>query len=107
MIDSIHSICLIAIMSILTAALRFLPFCVFRKHQPEVISYLGKFLPNAIMAILLVYCLRNMEILNSPYGLPEIISLGIVFILHKWKHNSLVSIGLGTIIYMVLLNFMS
>ena len=104
MIDVKQSLIIIAVIAIVTALLRFLPFIIFSKGTPKAVIYLGKVLPYALMAMLLVYCLRNVEILASPHGLPELISVVLVVILHKWKHNSLISILSGTVAYMLLLH---
>lgn len=99
-----HSIWMIAVMALVTAALRFLPFLLFGggKKVPPYISYLGKVLPYAIMGMLVVYCLRNITVLQSPHGLPELLSVAVVAALHVWKRNSLLSIGAGTVCYMLL-----
>lgn len=87
-----------------TMITRFLPFFLFpeNKKTPEIIVYLGKVLPPAMMGLLVVYCLKGISIVSSPYGIPEILSILLIIILHKWKGNSLLSIGGGTILYMFL-----
>lgn len=64
--------------------------------------YLGAVLPAAIMAVLVVYCLKGVTPLAYPYGLPEFFSVALVVVLHLWKGNTLASIALGTVCYMVL-----
>ena len=85
-------------------ATRFLPFLIFGENRktPPIIEYLGKVLPFAIMGMLVVYCLKDVSVLRFPYGLPEIISCVVVAALHVWKRNSLLSIGGGTVCYMLL-----
>ena len=87
-----------------TAVTRFLPFLLFpdNKPVPKVIEYLGRALPAAMMGLLVVYCLRNVSIVAAPHGLPELIALCVVAGLHVWKRNVLLSIGVGTVLYMVL-----
>lgn len=94
----------IALCVIGTMATRYLPFLIFssRKPTPEYIQYLGKALPSAIFGMLVVYCLKNVEILSGSHGLPELISIGVVAALHFWKRQMLVSVAGGTICYMVL-----
>ncbi|MGN0383812.1 MAG: branched-chain amino acid transporter permease [Eubacterium sp.] len=101
----IHSLLQVIIIALCTAALRFLPFLVFPagRKKPKVIIYLGKVLPYAIMGMLVVYCLRNVSIINSPFGIPELLSIILVIVLHLWKHNNLLSIFAGTACYMFLL----
>lgn len=100
--DKLHSLALILIMAALTAALRFLPFVMFSKGTPKTIVYLGNLLPNAIMAMLVVYCLKNVSFTASSHGIPEALAVFLVAVLHKWKHNMLLSILGGTAVYMVL-----
>lgn len=101
--NNTYILCAIAVMSIVTAMLRFAPFIIFRNQTPEVVLYLGKVLPEAIMAMLVVYCLKNVSLVEGNHGLPEIISIITVLLLHKWKHNTLLSIVSGTIVYMILI----
>ena len=99
-----YNIALIVVMALVTMATRFLPFLIFGEHRktPELILYLGKVLPCAIMGMLVVYCLKDISLLSKPFGLPEIISCVVVAALHVWKRNSLFSIGGGTVCYMLL-----
>ncbi len=102
MID-VHSVLIVAIVSLVTAALRFLPFLIFSgRETPKFIAYLGKVLPFAVMGMLCVYCLRNISFAAMPFGLPEAISVLIVVLLHLWKRNTLLSIIGGTAVYMLL-----
>ena len=95
---------IVAVAGIVTVALRFLPFLIFGgdRKTPAFISYLGKVLPYAIMAMLVVFCLKNVSLVSTPYGLPELISCTLVVLLHVWKRNTLISIIGGTVCYMVL-----
>lgn len=94
----------IAAVTLGTMATRFLPFLLFpdSKEPPAVVAYLGKMLPPGMMGLLVVYCLRNVSLTASPHGIPEMVSVAAIVILHKWKGNVLLSIGAGTVIYMVL-----
>ena len=98
-----RSAILIAVMSIVTILLRFLPFLLFRKHTPGYIVYLGKVLPAAIIGMLVVYCLKDMTFTAAPFGFPELIAVGCVVGAQALKRNSLLSILLGTLVYMVLI----
>lgn len=95
---------LILVMALVTAGLRFLPFIIFSKGRkvPEVVAYLGRVLPYAVMAMLVVYCLKGISFVKMPFGLPELISVMLVVVLHVWKRNTLLSIVGGTVCYMVL-----
>ena len=94
----------ILVIAAVTAALRFIPFIVFSsgRETPKIISYLGKFLPYSIMAMLVVYCLKSVNLLNFPFGLPELIGVVVVVLVHLWKRNTLLSVGVGTVCYMLL-----
>ena len=93
---------LIAVMSLVTILLRFLPFLVFRENTPPYISYLGKVLPPAIIGMLVIYCLKDISLSMNPYGLPELIASACVIGLQVWKRSALVSILTGTVVYMLL-----
>ncbi|MGN0527356.1 MAG: branched-chain amino acid transporter permease [Acutalibacteraceae bacterium] len=102
-----YIISVIAVMAFVTALLRFLPFIIFDrgKELPKWISYLGKALPPAVMSMLLIYCLRNINFVEGSHGIPEIICVAVAVILHKWKGNTLLSIGVSTLLYMILVQF--
>lgn len=102
--DMLNGIIIIVVMMIGTMITRFLPFFIFPpgKPTPPIVTYLGKSLPYATMALLVVYCLKHIDVAASPHGLPELISILLIIILHRFKGNSLLSIGAGTISYMVL-----
>lgn len=100
---NVHSALLVAVISFVTIAIRFLPFLVFGSREtPKFITYLGKVLPYAVMGMLCVYCLRNISFVSSPHGIPELISVAIVVLLHLWRRNTLISIVGGTVCYMML-----
>ena len=87
-----------------TMLTRFLPFLIFNESRrtPSYIQYLGKVLPGAIFSMLIVYCFRNFSFLQNSYGLPELLSVMLVIVLHCYKRNMLLSIAGGTICYMLL-----
>lgn len=93
---------LIAIMAVVTMLTRFLPFVLFRKKTPAYIAYLGDILPSAIIAMLVVYCLKDIQFQQAPFGAPEGIASLAVIVLQAWKHNAILSILTGTILYMLL-----
>ena len=76
------------------------------KETPKVILFLGNALPCALIALLIVYCLKNTSPLVYPYGLPEFIAIAVVILLHLWKKNNLLSIVGGTAFYMILVQFL-
>ena len=90
-----------------TVITRFLPFVLFsgKGESPKFIRYLGKALPAAIFALLVVYCLKNVDILSKSHGIPEAVSIAVVAALHLWKRKILLSMAGGTLCYMILLQF--
>ncbi len=99
-----QALILIAVIAIATQLTRTLPFILFpeNKETPRYILYLGKVLPFSAIGLLVVYCLKNVSLLSSPFGIPEAIAVLCVAILHLWKNNTLLSIGVGTVVYMLL-----
>ena len=97
----------IAMCVIATLITRFLPFILFsgKRETPKFVQYLGKALPGALFAFLVVYCLKNVEILSGSYGIPEAIAVFVVAALHIWKRKILLSMAGGTACYMLLVQF--
>ena len=101
---NVHAMLIVAVVAIVTIALRFAPFVIFSgtKTTPPFVAYLGRVLPYAIMGMLVVYCLRNTQLAAAPHGAPEIIACAVVAGLHLWKRSTLLSIVGGTVCYMLL-----
>ena len=91
-----------------TIITRFLPFLLFPagKPTPKVITYLGKVLAPAVFGLLVVYCLKNVNLLTGSHGLPELLAIALVVGLHLWKQQILLSIAGGTVCYMLLVQFL-
>ena len=106
MIDR-HSLWIVILGCAVTALTRALPFLIFGKSgkTPPILTYFGKVLPYAIMGMLVVYCLKDVTLLHAPWGIPELFGCAAVAGLHIWKRNTLLSIGGGTVFYMVLVGF--
>lgn len=92
----------VAVVALGTMITRFLPFAVFSKRTPGVITYLGKVLPVAVFGLLVVYCLKNVTFSAVENWLPQLISIAVVVILHLWKRQTLLSMAGGTVCYMLL-----
>ncbi len=94
----------IAMIVLGTALTRYLPFMLFPagKQTPPYVRYLGKVLPSAVFGLLVIYCLRNVNVLGGTYGIPELLAITLVIVLHLWKRQMLLSIAGGTIFYMIL-----
>ncbi len=99
---TMHSILLIVLMAVFTMLLRFLPFFVFKGKIPAYIEYLGKVLPQAIIGMLVVYCLKDTKVFTYPFGICELLSVADIVLMQWWRRNSLLSILSGTVVYMIL-----
>lgn len=90
-----------------TAVTRFLLFLLFPagRPTPKYVQYLGKVLPAAVFGLLVVYSLKDVSILTGSHGIPELISIVLVIVLHVWKRQMLLSIAGGTVCYMLLVQF--
>ena len=107
MSNTLYAFLVVAVIAAVTALLRFLPFMVFNdtRSVPKFVQYLGTVLPYSIMAMLVVYCLKEVSFVNHIDWLPEFISVVAVVVLHVWKRNTLLSIIAGTMCYMLLIRF--
>ena len=105
---TLELILIIAVCAVCTMLTRAIPFLIFRDEQkvPKIILYLGKVLPPAVIATLVIYALRNTEVLTDAHGIPELIGVLVAGILHWIWRNSFISIGVATVLYMVLLRIM-
>lgn len=97
----------VAVIVLATMLTRFLPFLLFPadKPTPKYLQYLGKVLPAAVFGLLVVYCLKNVDILSGSHGIPELLAIAVVVALHLWKKQMLLSIAGGTVVYMLLVQF--
>lgn len=98
----------IAVIALVTIAIRFLPFMVFAggRRTPRIVSYLGKVLPCAVMGMLVIYCLCSTSIKAAPHGIPELIAVLLTAVLEYTKKYTLLSIVCGTAAYMILIRIM-
>lgn len=101
-----YSLLTVGVIVLVTVALRFLPFWVFRRRVPAAIAYLGQVLPYAIMGMLVVYCLKDVSFFRGTHGLPEAVAVTAVVLLHRWRHNTLLSILSGTVLYMIFIRLL-
>ncbi|MGN0561264.1 MAG: branched-chain amino acid transporter permease [Candidatus Fimenecus sp.] len=97
----------VAVIVLATMLTRFLPFLLFPadKPTPKYLQYLGKVLPAAVFGLLVVYCLKNVDIFSGSHGIPELLAIAVVVALHLWKKQMLLSIAGGTVVYMLLVQF--
>lgn len=93
-----------AMVVLATMLTRFVPFLIFPegKPVPKYVQYLGKVLPPAVFGLLIIYCLKNVSIFSGSHGIPELISIILVIVLHLRKRQMLLSIAGGTVCYMLL-----
>jgi branched-subunit amino acid transport protein AzlD len=104
--SSLRIIVIILLAAAITFTLRALPFLLFhgKRKMPQKLVELGKILPSAIMAVLIVYCLKDAGSDWMGIGVPKLIAVAVVAVSYKWKHNTLLSILAGTVCYMILYN---
>lgn len=90
-----------------TMVTRFLPFLIFKSGSglPSYVKYLGKALPSAVFALLVVYCLKDVSLFSGSHGIPEALSMAVTTVLHLWKRQMLLSMAGGTICYMMLVQY--
>ena len=90
--------------AVCTFLTRLFPFALFgRKQSPHpLVTYIGKILPSAVIAVLIIYCLKKVQIMSLSAFAPQFIGIAVVAALHIWKRNYLLSIGVGTVCYMIL-----
>ncbi|MBQ8480238.1 MAG: AzlD domain-containing protein [Akkermansia sp.] len=102
-----HTFYAIAVMALITALLRFLPFLIFKgkASTPALVEKLGRLLPGAVIAMLVVYCLKDMNFSATADYLPAIIAGLLTGVLHVWKGNTLLSVISGTVCYMLLVQY--
>lgn len=103
----INTLLTVAVIALVTAAIRFFPFVVWNKNRkaPKIIEKLGKILPYAVMGMLVVYCLKDVSFTALSGFVPELIACLVVIGLYVWKRNTLISIVAGTVSYMLLVQF--
>ena len=104
MLSTGAAIAAIAVMAIVTFLTRVLPFLLFDRGEspPKLVLSRGRVLPPAIIAMLIVYCLRGVSFSTPGGWVPQLLCVAVVVALHLWKHNNLLSIFGGTVLYMVL-----
>lgn len=95
----------IGLCALATMATRFIPFMVFneKRKTPEFIEYIGKYLPLAVFSMLIVYCLKDVNLFAGTHGVPEAVAIVCTILIHLWRKNMLISIASGTVIYMILI----
>ncbi len=103
-IDNKQAALMVLVAALATILTRALPFLLFgqKREMPEAFNILGRILPPAMIASLVVYCVRNVDIQEPSSILTEVLGLALVTVLHKWKGNAVISIVGGTVFYMVL-----
>ena len=104
MADYNHAMIIILVMGLATLATRLLPVFIFGqgKKVPDYIMYLGKVVPYTAMGLLIVYCLKDVSVFEAPHALPEILALAVVSGSYLWKRNTIFSVVVGTVAYMIM-----
>ena len=104
MSDFKHSLIIILVMGLVTLATRILPVLIFGRNEkiPKYIMYLGKVVPYTAMGLLIVYCFKDVSVVQKPHALPDLIAMSVVIISYLWKRNAIFSVVIGTVLYMLL-----
>lgn len=104
MLSNIDMLVYVLVIAAAVFSTRVMSFVLFPagKKTPKIILFLGNTLPCALMALLVVYCLKSVSVLSYPHGIPEAIAIVVTALLHLWKRNTLLSMGIGTVVYMIL-----
>ncbi len=104
MTEYTHALIIILVMGVITLATRIVPVLIFGRGEkvPVIVMYLGKVVPYTAMGLLIVYCLRDTDIIGGSHGLPELIAIAVVTATYLWKRNTILSVVLGTAVYMTL-----
>lgn len=93
----------VPLMGLVILATRAFPFLLFsRRDPPALIRFVERFIPPMVMAVLVVYCLKDIHWTAWPSGIREISALALVVVLHLWKKNAMLSIFGGTAFFMLL-----
>lgn len=97
----------ILVCAVCTFALRVAPFALFsgKRDMPPAVRRLANKMPAAIIAVLVVYCLKALPTAGLSSAAATLLSVAVVVALHLWRKNTLLSIAGGTVLYMALLHF--
>lgn len=106
--SNLQMLLFIGIVALTTLLTRVLPFLIFPENRPipKFMKYLADVLPYTIIGMLVVFCLRDVSIIQPPHAIPEVISIAVIIVLHIWKKNTLLSIGGGALFYMLLVQYL-
>ncbi len=107
MSSTVHGIIIVLVCSAVTIILRAFPYIVFPEGReiPKTVKYLSDVFPGAVIGMLIIYCLKDVSITSAPFGMPELIAIAITALLHILRKNTLLSVLSGTVIYMILIQF--
>lgn len=106
-VTATHTLLLIGVIAAVTLVLRAAPFILFRSgHTPAIVTYLGKVMPPAVIGMLVIYCFADIDFTRWQAFVPALIAALTVILLHIWKRNSLISIGVGTVAYMLMIQLL-
>lgn len=103
----VQALVMILAVALATAITRFLPFLLFpeSKQPPKLIEDLSRLLPPAMMGLLVIYCLKGVDLTSAAQWLPQLLGVAVTAAVHLWRRNTLLSIAVGTALYMILVQF--
>ena len=98
-----HDVLTVAVISAVTVAVRFLPFIIFREGEkvPDTVKYLGEVLPSAVMGMLVIFCLKDVDFMSAGHGAKELLSVTVTVLSYLWKKDTSLSVITGTVCYMI------
>lgn len=98
----------IAIAALVTIGTRAVSFVLFPagKQPPRFVTWMGRQLPRAVMAMLVIYCLKDVSFAAAPFGIPALAGIAITAALHVWKKQMVLSVCGGTFAYMLLIRLL-
>ncbi len=101
----LYTVAMISVTALMTCLTRYIPFLLFgaKRKMPRTAAYLGRVLPAAIIAALVVYSMKEVSFASFSKGPAALVSAAFVALLHLWKRSTLLSIFAGTALYMVLI----
>lgn len=106
--NTLHILLVILAAAVVTFFTRVFPFIVFGKGEKmhPALAFIGRTLPLSVIAVLVVYCLKDAMFTSFAALWPQLVGVGVTVLLHLWKRNNLISIAGGTAVYMILIRLL-
>ena len=104
----LYALACILVSAVATALTRFLPFILFsgKREMPHALRRIADVLPSAVIAVLVVYGVSPQLSSPSADTVFALISLALTVGVHLWRRNTLFSMFVGTVSYMLMINLL-